>query len=101
MKIVLVGAGSAQFGYGTLGDIFCSKVLQGGQIVLHDINPDTLKTVTQTASAFIEKNKLDFTVAAELNRKEAFKNADFIISSIDGSISNFSSSISILSAHKH
>ena len=35
MKIVLVGAGSAQFGYGTLGDIFCSKVLKGTEIVLH------------------------------------------------------------------
>lgn len=83
MKIVLVGAGSAQFGYGTLGDIFCSKSLQGTRIVLHDINPDTLKTVTETAKNFIEKNKLDFTVEAELNRKEAFKNADFIISSIE------------------
>ena len=38
MKIVLVGAGSAQFGYGTLGDIFCSKVLKGTEVVLHDEN---------------------------------------------------------------
>ena len=37
-KIVLVGAGSAQFGYGTLGDIFQSKTLYGSEIVLHDIN---------------------------------------------------------------
>ena len=44
MKIVLVGAGSAQFGYGTLGDIFCSKVLKGTEVVLHDINAHTLKT---------------------------------------------------------
>ncbi|BFO10106.1 hypothetical protein GGER_26160 [Serratia rubidaea] len=41
-KIVLVGAGSAQFGFGTLGDIFQSKTLYGSEIVLHDINPASL-----------------------------------------------------------
>ena len=35
-KIVLIGAGSAQFGYGTLGDIFQSKTLAGSEIVLQD-----------------------------------------------------------------
>ena len=37
-RIVLIGAGSAQFGYGTIGDILQSKVLEGSEIVLHDIN---------------------------------------------------------------
>ena len=83
MKIVLVGAGSAQFGYGTLGDIFCSKVLKGAEVVLHDINAHTLKTVYETAHAFIQKKKLDFKVKAELDRRTAFKGADFIISSIE------------------
>ena len=36
--IVLIGAGSAQFGYGTIGDILQSQVLHGSEIVLHDIN---------------------------------------------------------------
>ena len=44
-KIVLIGAGSAQFGFGTLGDIFRSKVLKGSEVVLHDINPEALKKV--------------------------------------------------------
>ena len=38
-KIVLIGAGSTQFGLGTIGDIFKSKVLEGSTISLHDINP--------------------------------------------------------------
>ena len=37
-KIVLIGAGSTQFGLGTIGDIFKSKVLEGSTIVLHDLS---------------------------------------------------------------
>ena len=82
-RIVLVGAGSAQFGYGTIGDILQSKVLEGSQIVLHDINPDTLAVVEQNGRAFIEAHGLPFTISATTNRAEAFKGADFIIISIE------------------
>ena len=82
-RIVLIGAGSAQFGYGTIGDILQSKVLEGSSIVLHDINPDTLAVVEQNARTFIEEHKLPFTVSATTNRAEAFKGADFLISSIE------------------
>ncbi len=41
-KIVLIGAGSTNFGLGTVSDIFKSKQLNGSTIVLHDINPITL-----------------------------------------------------------
>lgn len=82
-RIVLIGAGSAQFGYGTIGDILQSKVLEGSHIVLHDINPDTLKVTYETGKAFIDKHKLPFTISATTNRPEAFKGADFLISSIE------------------
>ena len=42
-KIVLIGAGSANFGLGTIGDIFKSKILEGSDITLHDINPEALE----------------------------------------------------------
>jgi len=83
MKIVLVGAGSAQFGCGTLGDIFCSEALAGSEITLHDINAQTLGAVLTTAEASVEKNGLPFTVNATTDRRAAFKGADFIISSIE------------------
>ncbi len=82
-RIVLIGAGSAQFGYGTVGDILQSKVLQGSTIVLHDINPKTLEVVRQTAVDFINKNHLPFSVEATTNRAEAFHKADFLIISIE------------------
>ncbi|PKL26753.1 MAG: alpha-glucosidase [Spirochaetae bacterium HGW-Spirochaetae-3] len=83
MKIVLVGAGSVQFGCGTLGDIFCSDRLKGSEITLHDINAKALDAVLQTAKDSIEQNRLPFTVNATTNRRDAFTGADFIISSIE------------------
>lgn len=82
-RIVLIGAGSAQFGYGTIGDILQSKTLEGTQIVLHDINPYTLSVVERNARAFIEEHRLPFTISATTNRVEAFAGADFLISSIE------------------
>lgn len=82
-RIVLVGAGSAQFGYGTIGDILQSKVLEGTHIVLHDINPNTLAVVEKNAQAFIAEHKLPFSLSATTERARAFKGADFIISSIE------------------
>jgi len=83
MKIVLVGAGSSQFGCGTLGDIFNSKLLFGSEITLLDINEQALESVSHTAKAFVQQHALAFKVNATTNRKAAFKNADFIISSIE------------------
>ncbi|MDA3941660.1 MAG: alpha-glucosidase [Spirochaetia bacterium] len=83
MKISLFGAGSAQFGYGTLGDIFQSKILEGAEIALMDIDPESLEKVRSTASSFIEENKLPFSISATTSSKEALKNADFVIISIE------------------
>ena len=38
-KIVIIGAGSTNFGLGIVGDFFKSKILDGATLVLHDINP--------------------------------------------------------------
>ncbi|MEI7845374.1 MAG: alpha-glucosidase [Chloroflexota bacterium] len=82
-NIVLIGAGSAQFGYGTIGDILQSKVLEGSRIVLHDINPTTLAVTEEHARNFITEHNLPFTVMATTNRAEALSDADFIVSSIE------------------
>jgi alpha-galactosidase len=82
-RIVLIGAGSAQFGYGTIGDILQSTVLEGSQIVLHDINPTTLAAVEQAGRAFIEEHRLPFSISATTERAEAFQGADVLIISIE------------------
>ncbi|ADY14543.1 alpha-glucosidase [Sphaerochaeta globosa] len=83
MKIVLVGAGSIQFGLGTLGDIFTSTTLKGSEITLLDINANALDVVLQTTKDFIQAHKLVYTVNATTDRRKAFQGADFIISSIE------------------
>lgn len=82
-RIVLVGAGSAQFGVGTVADILMSKVLGGGTIVLHDINPGSLEIVRQACQMAIDEMKLDFSLEATTSRLEALNGADFVIVSIE------------------
>ncbi|MBT3274084.1 MAG: alpha-glucosidase [Spirochaetales bacterium] len=82
-RIVLVGAGSAQFGYGMLGDIMQSRQLAGSTIVLHDINPETMGVVATTAEELISSRDLPFTIEATTDRKEALEGADFVIISIE------------------
>ncbi len=83
VKIVLIGAGSAQFGSGTLGDIFQSDALSGSEITLHDINAEALERMQKIAEQFIEQHGLDFRITATENRMKALKNADFVIISIE------------------
>ena len=82
-RIVLIGAGSAQFGYGTIGDVLQSEVLQGSTIVLHDINPTSLAVVEKTGRDFIEEKNLPFNITATTDRLEAFQGADFLVISIE------------------
>ncbi|RKX77512.1 MAG: alpha-glucosidase [Spirochaetes bacterium] len=83
MKIVLIGAGSAQFGLGTVGDIFQSTVLKNAHIVLVDINEKALNQVLQKTKNHIERHRLPFTISATISTKEALKKADFVIISIE------------------
>ena len=82
-KIVLIGAGSAMFGLGTLGDILKCKVLEGSTVVLHDINPQALKEVEETARQYLQEKALPHTLSATTSRKEALQEADFCIISIE------------------
>lgn len=82
-KIVLIGAGSLQFGYDSLGDIFQSEVLRGSHIVLHDINEEALSVVHKNGKQFLEEHNLDFTLSATIDRKEALQDAGFIVISIE------------------
>lgn len=82
-KIVLIGAGSATFGFGVLGDIFKSSVLPGSTIVLHDINAAKLKNVEKIARQYLQQHELSFTLSATTSRQEALQGADFCVISIE------------------
>ena len=63
-KIVLIGAGSQNFGLGIIGDIFKSQVLEGSHIVLHDINSETLKLTDKIANSFKEKLNVNYEISS-------------------------------------
>ncbi|MFX1430340.1 MAG: hypothetical protein ACFFCY_09275 [Promethearchaeota archaeon] len=83
LKIVLIGAGSLQFGLGTVENILESEILQGSTICLHDINSEMLDLAYKACQFAINKSNLGFTLESNLNRQEALKNADYIINSIE------------------
>ncbi len=84
-KIVLIGAGSLQYGCSSLGDIFQSKVLREADttITLLDIDSKTLDVTLNVGKNYIEKHNLPFSINATTDRKEALKDADFIVISIE------------------
>ena len=82
-RIVLVGAGSTSFGASMFNDLYLSNELEGSTIVLHDINKEKLELIYELLLAENEIKNNKFNLEMTLNRKEAFENADFIISSIE------------------
>ena len=61
-KLVLIGAGSLQFGLGSAGSIFESEVLKGSTVCLHDINQENLDLATEACKLAVNKNNLDFSI---------------------------------------
>lgn len=82
-RIVLIGAGSAQFGFDMLGDIFRSPVLAGSRVVLHDIDARALERVQAAAASFVREHGLPYTVTAAADRAEALRGADFCVLAIE------------------
>lgn len=65
-KIVLIGAGSLQFGLGSVGSILNSEILKGATICLHDINEEALKLTNEACELAINKRNLDFTLESTM-----------------------------------
>ena len=82
-RIVLVGAGSISFGPSMFNDIYLSDVLAGSTVVLHDINKKKLEMIYELLVAENERIDNKFNLERTTNRSLAFKDADFIINSIE------------------
>ena len=82
-RIVLIGAGSAQFGFDMLGDFFQSPILSDCEVVLHDIDATALERVHRAGQDFIDANDLGIQLTATLSREEALLGADFCVIAIE------------------
>ncbi|MHA1717302.1 MAG: family 4 glycosyl hydrolase, partial [Promethearchaeota archaeon] len=90
VKIVLIGAGSAQFGLGTLGDLMTigSEKLPGAEIVLHDIDEENLKRVEKVFKMALDEAEnegepINFKVSATVDLEKALQDANYVIMTIE------------------
>ena len=82
VRIVLVGAGSASFGVGTLADILTvgKDCLEGATVVLHDLDDRALRVV---GAALERVRPAWLTVEATSEPRRALEGARFVIVSIE------------------
>ena len=81
-RIVLVGAGSVEFTRNLLGDILSFEALRDAEIVLHDIDPDRLRTAERMAAWTAGALGATPTIRGSLDRRDALSGADFVINTI-------------------
>ena len=86
MKITFMGAGSTVFARNVLGDCMCTPALCEAEIALYDINEERLKDSEIILGAINKNvNESRATIKTYLgveNRKEALRDADFVVNAI-------------------
>lgn len=86
MKITFMGAGSTVFARNVLGDCMCTPALCEAEIALYDINEEQLKDSEIILGAINKNvNESRATIKTYLgveNRKEALRDADFVVNAI-------------------
>ena len=78
-KITFIGAGSTVFMKNILTDVLLEPELKSSHIVLHDIDDKRLQTSQLVAEKVSSTIGTSATIEAMSDRKEALKNADFVI----------------------
>jgi alpha-galactosidase len=81
-KIVVIGAGSAEFGLDSLAGILRMQGLHGCELVLVDVNEEKLRIVERLASRINREWNSDMRISATADRKSALMDAGFVILSV-------------------
>jgi alpha-galactosidase len=81
-KIVVIGAGSAEFGSQSLYGIMQTEGLHGFELHLVDIDQDKLGLITRLAERLNRELGADMQIFSTMKREEALEDAGFIILSI-------------------
>lgn len=86
IKIAFLGAGSTVFARNVLGDCMCTPALCEASIALYDINRERLeesKIILDAINKNINESRADIkTYLGVENRKDALRDADFVINAI-------------------
>ena len=79
VKIAFIGAGSIGFTRNLLTDILSVPELQQSEIAFMDVNAHNLDMVYQLCQRDIDSNGLNIRIQATTDRREAVKDAKYII----------------------
>ena len=81
-KVAFIGAGSIGFTRGLLADILTVPEFHDIQVSFPAINPNNLRMVTQLCQRDIDENGLAIKIHATLDRREAFRDAKYVINCV-------------------
>jgi alpha-galactosidase len=82
MKIVVIGAGSADFGTGNLAALMRCEKLRGAELALVDIDEERLRLVEGLARRFNSEWNRGMKITASPQRRKVLAGADFVIVSV-------------------
>jgi alpha-galactosidase len=82
-KIVIIGAGSVDFGLNSLATIIREERLRGSELALVDLNAESLKRVARVAERMSDEWDAGMTIRANTNRTAVLDGADFVILSVE------------------
>ncbi len=83
VKIVVIGAGSADFGPGILADVLGNPNFRGSTLALVDIDRDNLSLMKTLAQRMNREWSSGVTVEASADRKRALSEADFVLVTVE------------------
>ncbi|AXI10562.1 alpha-glucosidase/alpha-galactosidase [Oceanobacillus zhaokaii] len=81
-KITILGAGSTAFAKNILGDCMTVESLQEFEFALYDINPERLRDSEAMLTNLKENLQSNVNIVSYTDRKEALKNAKYVINTI-------------------
>lgn len=81
-KLAVIGAGSIGFTRRLLSDILTVPEFRNIDVAFTDINADNLRMVTQLCQRDINENGLNIKIQATLDRREAFRDAKYVINCV-------------------
>ncbi len=82
MKIAFMGAGSTIFAKNIIGDCILTPEFGEFEVFLHDIDPQRLEDSERILKTINKTHNGKCTIRASLNRREALKDADYVVNAI-------------------
>ncbi len=82
-KIVIIGAGSVDFGLNSLATIIQEEKLHGSELALVDLNQKALDRVAQVAERMSKSWGSDMTIKSSSDRTTVLQDAGFVVTSVE------------------